>query len=135
MGVGYDQAADSIKNNTLCSTVEDGLIDELPIVDDYLFNMEIWFLGDGHGRVVRENSSGILRERIGRNSLEHSLYDVRVVLGQIGAKLLYSGEDSRYRRLLSHNGIVEFSDNHDDEIGIGEEVGLVEGRLRLVYLS
>lgn len=41
MGIGYDQAADSIKNNTLCSTVEDGLIDELPIVDDYLFNMEI----------------------------------------------------------------------------------------------
>lgn len=58
-----------------------------------------------------------------------------MILSQIWAKLLNSSNYGRFSRLLNDCRIINLSDNHNNKVGICEEVQLIERMLWNIYLS
>jgi hypothetical protein len=90
---------------------------------------------DFDGVEVSQDSSGLLRERTGRNAIKHGFDDALVVLRQVRTELLDSCQNTCEIGFDHHSRIIEFGHNHNDEIRIGKEIRLIEGVLWLVDLS
>lgn len=84
---------------------------------------------------MREQTSCALRKGINRYPLEHALNDLRIFFGQDRIKLLHPSQNRCNGRLSGDCSVIEFSDHHNHEVGIGEERSHIERRLRHVDLG
>lgn len=127
------KTANPIKCSYLWISSNDSLIDEFMILnDDFLrphsFRREHQYFG-----IMCKNASALLRKRKTANPFEHALNNIPMIFGQTNTKLFHPTNNCRQGRLIGYGWIVELSHHHNHEVKVGEEVCLIEGRLRRIH--
>jgi hypothetical protein len=109
--------------------VQGTLIDLFPVHEDQLLGLyRLPFLELSLG-VVRENASAVLAEGRAGDACEHVFDELRMVFRQFWAEILHPPQHISNGRFFRDVFVVGLRDDHDDEVGVLEEVQLIERRL------